>query len=69
MSLKKELLDRLSEDQLRDLAESKGIKFKLKKVRKQYYQDWDERDKLVDMMSSKPELTIKDIEEYIKNMN
>jgi hypothetical protein len=66
MSIKKELLCELSEQQLKELAESKGIKFKLKKIQKKYYENWDEKDKLVDMMSSKSELSIKDIEEFIK---
>ena len=66
MSLKKELLHELTEQQLRDLAESKGIKFKLNKLQEQYYAEWDEKDKLVDLMGDKDDLTLKEIEEFIK---
>jgi len=66
MSIKKELLDKLTEQQLRELAESKGIKFKLKKIQKKYYENWNEKDKIVDIMTSKSDLSIKEIEEFIK---
>jgi len=66
MSIKKELLHKLTENQLKDLAESKGIKFKLNKIQKKYYEDWDEKDKIVDLMGDKEDLTLREIEEYIK---
>jgi hypothetical protein len=69
MSIKKELLDELSENQLRDLAENKGIKFKLNKVQKSYYADWAEKDKIIDIMSDKECLSLKEIEKFIKIQN
>lgn len=66
MSIKKMLLDELTEKQLRELAESRGIKFVLNGRRQKYYEGWDEKDKLVDIMNDKEKLTIKDIEEYLK---
>ncbi|KYK27484.1 hypothetical protein AYK20_02725 [Thermoplasmatales archaeon SG8-52-1] len=69
MSIKKELLDELTENQLKNLAETKGIQFKLNKVQKMYYADWDEKDKMVDILGDKESLTIKEIEEYIKLQN
>ena len=69
MSIKKELLQQLSEQQLINLAESKGIKFKLNKVQQQYYAEWNERDKMIDIMGDKDILTIKEIEDFIKLKN
>jgi len=69
MSIKKELLHELSEQQLKILAESKGIKFKLNKVQEKYYANWDEKDKIVDLMGDKEDLTVKEIEEFIKLQN
>ena len=51
MSIKKELLDEMTEQQLKDLAENRGIKFNLSRAQKKYYEDWSEKDKLVDIMS------------------
>ena len=69
MSIKKELLGELSENQLKNLAESKGIKFKLNKIQKRYYAEWDEKDKIVDIMGDKEYLSLKEIEEFIKMYN
>lgn len=69
MSIKKELLGELSENQLKNLAESKGIKFKLNKIQKRYYAEWDEKDKIVDIMGDKEYLSLKEIEEFIKMHN
>ena len=66
MSIKKELLDKLTEKQLIDLAENKGIKFRLSKAQKKYYSDWNEKAKIVDLISEKEDITIKEIEEYLK---
>ena len=66
MSVKKEMLNALTEQQLKKLAENKGIKFKLNKIQKQYYSSWDERDKIIDLMSDKEALSIKEIEDFIK---
>ena len=69
MSIKKELLDELTESQLKELAKSKGIKFNLNKTQEKYYADWGEKDKIVDLMSEKGNLSIKEIEEFIKLQN
>jgi len=66
MSIKKELLDELTINQLKELAEDKGIKFSLTKEQKKYYYNWDERDKLVDLMTDQGDLSVKEIEKYIK---
>ena len=65
MSLKKELLNELSESELKKLAESKGITFNLNSIRKDYYSGWEEKDKLIDLMSEHKELSINDIEHFI----
>ena len=65
MSLKKEMLNELSENDLKKLAEAKGITFNLNTIRKNYYADWEEKDKIIDIMSEHKELTITDIEQYI----
>jgi len=49
MSIKKELLQKLTEQQLTQLAASKGIKFKLNKTQRDYYADWEEKDKIIDI--------------------
>jgi len=67
MSLKKELLSELTEKQLKKLAESKGIKFSLTESQEKYYAEWNEKEKLVDMMNDKEDITIKEIEDFIKN--
>ena len=65
MSIKKELLNELTEKQLKQLAEHKGIDFSLNSIQKKYYRDWDEKDKLVDMMTDHKQLTISEIEKFI----
>ena len=69
MSIKKELLNELTEQQLKDLAQHKGIKFKLNKIKEKYYAGWNEKDKIVDLMSDKEDLTIRDIEGFIRQQN
>lgn len=69
MSIKKELLQELTEKQLKNLAESKGIKFKLNKIQQKYYAEWNEKDKIVDIMGDKGNLTVREIEEFIKLKN
>ncbi len=67
MSIKKELLDEFTLQQLKEIAENKGIKSKkLSKTQKKYYEDWDEKEKLVDVMGDREDLTIKEIEGYLK---
>lgn len=65
MSIKKELLNELTENQLKQLAEHKGIDFTLNSVQKNYYQSWDEKDMLVDVMTDYKQLTISEIEKFI----
>jgi len=69
MYIKKELLNELDEDQLKEFAEDKGIKLKLSKRQKKYYVDWDEKDKIVDIISDKIDISVREIEEYIKIQN
>ncbi len=66
MSIKKELLNELTEHQLKQLAESKGIIFKLNNVQKKYYQNWAEKDKLVDLMTTNISITVPEIEKFIQ---
>jgi hypothetical protein len=66
MSIKKELLNELTENQLKELAESKGIIFKLNNVQKKYYENWAEKDKLVDLMSTNAHITVPEIEKFIQ---
>ena len=65
MSIKKELLNELSEDQLKQLADFKGIDFTLNITQERYYKGWDEKDKLVDLMTDDEQLTVSDIEKFI----
>ncbi len=69
MSLKKELLGELTEKQLKNLAESKKIIFKMSEAQEKYYAEWEEKDKLVDIMNDKEDITIKEIENIIKKTN
>jgi hypothetical protein len=66
MSIKKELLDELTERQLKELAKSKGVEFTMSNAQKKYYAEWNERDKIVDMMNDKEDITVKEIEKYLK---
>ena len=66
MSIKKELLNELSETQLKELADSKGLSFTLNTIQKKYYENWDERDKLVDLMTTNQQITVSEIERFIQ---
>ena len=66
MSIKKELLNELTEQQLKQLAESKGIIFKLNTIQKKYYENWAEKDKLVDLMTSSKNISLYEIEKFIQ---
>ena len=66
MSIKKELLNKLTEEQLRELAEHKGIRIDLNRVQKKYYADWDEKDKLVDIITDRTNMSAGEIEDYIR---
>ena len=65
MSIKKELLNELTENQLKQLAEIKGIEFTLNTIQKEYYIDWEEKDKLVDIMTDQKQISVSDIEKFI----
>lgn len=67
MSIKKELLNELTKEQLKQLAGDKGIDFSLNSSQKKYYRNWDEKDKLVDLMTDFRELSISEIEKFIIN--
>ena len=66
MSIKKELLNELTETQLRELADSKGIVFTLNTMQKKYYENWNEKDKLVDLMTTDHHVTVAEIERFIQ---
>ena len=66
MSIKKELLNELTEKQLKELAEHKGIKVVLNRLQKKYYADWNEKDKLVDIINDRTKMSAGEIEEYMK---
>ena len=66
MSLKKELLGELTEQQLKKLAESKGLKFSMSESQEKYYADWNEKERLADIMNDKEDITIKEIEYIIR---
>jgi len=68
MSLKKELLNELSAKQLKDLANAKNITFKMNGTRKKFYEGWEEKEKLVDLMTDHQGITIGDIENYISKI-
>jgi len=67
MSLKKELLSRLTLQQLKELALQKGMTFQLNKTQDEYYTDWSEKDRIVDLMNDNRDITIKEIEAFIKS--
>ena len=68
MSIKKELLDELTEKQLKEFAENKGINFSVSSAQKKYYAEWNEKEKLVDIINDNGTITVGEIEEYIKSM-
>ena len=65
MSIKKELLNELTEKQLMQLAENKGINFSLNDVQEKYYENWDEKDKIVDIMTDQKHISVSEIEKLI----
>jgi len=62
-------LGKLTEKQLKKLAENKGLKFSMSDSQEKYYADWNEKERIVDMMTDKEDITIKEIEDFIKNSN
>ncbi len=65
MSIKKELLNELTENQLKQLAETKDVDFTLNTIQEEYYTDWEEKDKLVDIMTDQKQISVSDIEKFI----
>ncbi len=65
MSIKKELLNELTENQLKQLAENKGIDFSLNDIQEKYYENWDEKDKIVDIMTDQKHISVSEIEKFI----
>ena len=65
MSIKKELLNELTEKQLKQLAENKGIDFSLNNIQEKYYANWDEKDKIVDIMTDQKHISVSEIERFI----
>ncbi len=67
MSIKKELLEELTKEQLESIAESKGIKFdKLSIAQQKYYENWEEKEKIVDLMNENCDISVKEIEDFLK---
>jgi hypothetical protein len=67
MSIKKELLSRLSITQLKKLAEKKGISFALNKTQEDYYSNWSEKDLMIDVMNDNHDISVKEIEDHLKS--
>ena len=65
MSIKKELLYELSEEQLKQLAQFKDVEIALSTAQEKYYKGWEEKDKLVDMMNDCRQISVSDIEKFI----
>ena len=68
MSIKKELLDELTEKQLKEFADNKRIDFSMSSSQKKYYADWTEKDRLVDILNDNLDVTVNEIEEFIKSL-
>lgn len=66
MSIKKEMLHKMSLQQLKTLANNKGISFSLSDQQKEYYAEWSEKDRIVDMMNDVRDLSLKEIEDHLK---
>ena len=67
MSIKKELLSQLSLQQLKELAEKKGVSFSKNDRQKEYYEEWSEKDQMIDMMNDNKDISVKEIENHIKS--
>jgi len=65
MSIKKELLNELTEGQLKEFAKNKGICLEMNSVKSKYYKNWDEKDKLVDLIGDTKDCTLSEIEKFI----
>lgn len=65
MSIKKELLNELTKQQLKEFAMYKGINLELNNTKRKYYENWNEKDMLVDLMADIKDLTLAEIEKFI----
>ncbi len=60
------MLHKMNLQQLKTLANRKGISFSLNDRQKEYYAEWSEKDLMVDMMNDVRDLSVKEIEEHLK---
>ena len=65
MSLKKELLRQLDLNQLKKLIKEKNIGIQLNRIQKEFYANWDEKEKLVDILNDCESVKISDIEKFV----
>ena len=65
MSLKKELLRQLDLNQLKKLIKEKNIEIQLNRIQKEFYANWDEKEKLVDILNDCESVKISDIEKFV----
>jgi len=65
VSLKKELLRQLDINQLKKLIEEKNIEIRLSKIQKDFYANWDEKEKLVDILNDCESVKLSDIERFV----
>ena len=65
MTIKKELLNGLTESKLKELAKYKGINLELNSVKSKYYENWEEKDILVDLIADNKELSVSEVEKFI----
>ena len=67
MSIKKELLSQMSLQELKKLASRKGISFSLNERQREYYADWSEKERMVDLMNDTRDLSIREIEDHLRS--
>jgi len=65
VSLKKELLRQLDLNQLKKLIKEKNIGIQLNRIQKEFYANWDEKEKLVDILNDCESVKISDIEKFV----
>jgi len=65
VSLKKELLRQLDLNQLKKLIKEKNIEIQLNRIQKEFYANWDEKEKLVDILNDCESVKISDIEKFV----
>lgn len=57
----------MSLQQLKELVQKKGISFSLNETQQKYYAEWDERDRIIDLINDNKDITISEIEQHIKS--